>query len=275
MNKSWYKFLLNEDEDEDPYLPGQTKYISVRQLEKLFKVFHLSSQRLSKQTDKTFTFTPRVPSGPMTAEDNFTKRISLAPNINRAIFSLTSKPAKYQKGETYFKNSYDVYAGDLKFDPTDDIPTIKLNVELKRCNKDLTYTTRSGKTMKYTDYRWYMPGFIDSLKRKEFGVNDCGDIVDDNLRRKCFKDLPISAIDPLDLENHGREDLRDKFYACVPDANRTREEWSLDPVTLYYIGRLDVNKQLIRVNVGVLNLIKSKLKNRKIKEKSLLNLTDY
>jgi hypothetical protein len=130
MNK-WYKFLVEQTEKEH--------YLSFRQLEGLFKVFHLSSKLLgdSEQTGG-FEFTPRVPSSPMFGEDNFTKRISLAPNINRAIFALDSLTIKQQK---YGRHFY-VYAGDLRSDPSDDIDTVKLNVEIRRCNKDLSYTQR-------------------------------------------------------------------------------------------------------------------------------------
>lgn len=269
ITKNWYRFLTEEVTEEtfgDPYL-------SVGQLEKLFKVFHLSEHILGdSQHTGEFEFTPRIPREPMSGEDDFTKRISLAPNIGRAVYALDSLPLKYQKKESYRK--YYVYAGDLKADPTDDISTIKLNVELTRCNKDLSYIdTKDKSKRKYSNYKydssvspWNWYAFKKSLLKKELGIEHCYQASRDPEKyNKCY---PIEGSSgPLSLGYSGRDDLMQKFYACVPDANDTREEWATNNISLYFIGELDRKNSRIYVDKNSLNLIKSKLRQRKVKEK--------
>jgi hypothetical protein len=45
----------------------------------------------------------------------------------------------------------------------------------------------------------------------------------------------------------------------------------MEPVTLYYIGKLDLKNQRVEVNEDSLNLIKSKLRKGKIKPKEFEN----
>jgi len=266
---NWYKFLTEQHRKQI--------YLSVRQLEGLFKVFHLSEQVLGDSSyTGGFQFTPRVPRQPLFGEDNFTKRISLAPNINRAIYALDSLTGKDQKEKPYMVyRDYYVYAGDLKSDPSDDIDTIKLNVEMRRCNKDLSYVDPQGYKRKYSNFEhkagidakpWDFFGYIRSVRKKEFGGFECGELSDSEKRKKCF-DLGTKTTGPKGLGDIGREDLQQKFYACVGDALETREEWALEPVTLYYIGKLDLEKGRVAVDEDSLNLITSKLRKDKIKPK--------
>ena len=266
MNK-WYKFLTEEVNEEH--------YLSFRQLEGLFKVFHLSWKILgdSEQTGG-FEFTPRVPTSPMFGEDNFTQRISLAPNINRAIFALEALKIKQQTNEKSYRKYY-VYAGDLKSDPSDDIDTVKLNVEMRRCNRDLSYTDSQDFKRKYSVYvrsdktkmahPWDMAGYKLNLRKKMFGTYDCNDLADDYEMRKCLDLARIAS--PAAFDRIGLPEEKQKFYACVPDALETKEEWSLNPVTLYYIGKADIDNKRVLVNQDSLNLIKSKLRKGRIIEK--------
>ena len=264
MNK-WYKFLVEQTEKEH--------YLSFRQLEGLFRVFHLSSQLLGDSEDTGgFQFTPRVPSSPMYGEDDFTKRISLAPNINRAIFALDSLTIKNQ----IHSRDYYVYAGDLRSDPGDDIDTVKLNVEMRRCNKDLSYTDYTDKKRKYSTYSfnnnpnsypWDFSGYKTSLRKKMFGTRYCEDLtnVDEDTLNKCY-DIG-RANSPARFEDVGYPEEKQKFYACVPDALATKEEWSLEPVTLHYIGKIDIPNKRVLVDENLLNFIKSKLRKGRIIEK--------
>lgn len=269
ITKDWYRFLTEGVTEEifgDPYL-------SIEQLEKLFKVFHLSEDILgdSEYTGK-FKFTPRVPREPMSGEDDFTSRISLAPNIGRAIYALDSLTLKQQKKASH--RTYYVYAGDLRSDPTDNIDTVKLNVELRRCNKDLSYIDAGdGLKRKYSNYRYDTPvspwswyGFRKSLMKKEVGVTNCYELTDDPEKYNKCSSIESSS-GPLSFANHDRYDLMQKFYACVPDANDTREEWALTNINLYYIGKLDRKNSRIYVDPNSLDLIKSKLRQGKVKEK--------
>jgi hypothetical protein len=272
---NWYKFLTEQVSEKKHYL-------SVRQIDGLFKVFHLSESVLGDSNESGgFEFTPRVPKSPLFGEDNFTKRISLAPNVNRAIYALDTVTAKHQKEKPHaIYRTYYIYAGDLKSDPSDDIDTIKLNVEMKRCNKDLSYVDPAGYKRKYSNFQhkvgvsakpWDFFGFIGSIREKEFGVFDCGQLSDLEKRRKCLDLGTKTTGGPKSLGDLGREDLKQKFYACVGDALETREEWATEPVTLYYIGKLDLKNQRVEVNEDSLNLIKSKLRKGRIKSKEIEN----
>ena len=270
---NWYKFLTEQVSENKHYL-------SVRQLDNLFKVFHLSDSVLGDSNESGgFKFTPRVPRQPLFGEDNFTKRISLAPNVNRAIYALDSVTAKQQKEKPHIVyRTYYIYAGDLRSDPSDDIDTIKLNIEMRRCNKDLSYIDPAGYKRKYSNFQfkpsldakpWDFFGYITSIREKEFGVFDCGQLSDLEKRRKCLQLGTQTYNGPKAFGDIGREDLKQKFYACVGDAIETREEWATEPVTLYYIGKLDLKNQRVEVNEDSLNLIKSKLRKGRIKSKEI------
>lgn len=268
MENNWYKFLTEQNNKQN--------YLSVRQLEGLFKVFHLSESILGDSLYTSgFQFTPRVPRSPLFGEDNFTKRISLAPNVNRAVFALDSVTEKNQKEKPHmvYRNYY-IYAGDLKSDPSDDIDTVKLNVEMRRCNKDLSYVDPQGYKRKYSNFQykgdikpWDFFGYIRSVREKEFGVFDCGELSDLEKKRKCLELGTKTTGGPKALGDIGREDLKQKFYACVGDALETKEEWALEPVTLYYIGKLDLKNQRVEVDEDSLKLIKSRLRKNRIREK--------
>lgn len=267
MNK-WYKFLAEQQRTQH--------YLSFKQLEGLFKVFHLSSEILGdSQYTSGFQFTPRVPRNPMTGEDDFTNRISLAPSINRAIFALDGLTIKYQTRYRMYDHYY-VYAGDLKSDPSDDIDTVKLNIELKRCKKDLSYTDSTGKHRNYTTYDWDFEkdqkpwdflGYVGAVRKKMLGTDDCYSLSSPEQKRKCLE-MRTKVSSPKKFDDVGMPEEKEKFYACVADAYDTKEEWALNPVTLYYLGKLDVDKKRVEVDEDSLNLIKSKLRKGRVKEKT-------
>lgn len=251
---------------------GEQEYVlTFEQLESIFKVFHLSKDKLGDSEDSgKFTFTPRTPRSPLSGEDNFTQRISLAPNINRAVYALEMLRTK----NTRLAQNYHVYAGDLKLDSSDDIDTVKLNIELRRCNKDLSYVDKVGKMAKYSDFyskdrRWRYTEFVDKYIKDEFGVKSCLDIKDDDRRYSCQRVASELSRGPNSFSKVGREDIKQKFYACVPDASKTREEWSLEPVSLYYIGQKVMGENKVLVSPKMWQQLQSLLQksSKKIKAK--------
>lgn len=259
------KELLNEWKN---YLKESKReyVVTFEQLESIFKVFHLSRYLLPNSEEKgNFTFTPRVPISPMDGEDNFTNRISLAPKINRAIYALDF----YKKSNAYKAQNYHVYAGDLKHDYTDDIDTVKLNVELRRCSKDLYYFDKHGKKIRFgssPDHFW-VSHYADRIAKEKFNVDNCDDLTDKNQKEICRKIK--SAETPSDFGAEGFQEIQQKFYACVPDAAVSREEWSLKPVSLYYIGEKVMGENKVIVSERMWNQLQNILKKstKKIKAK--------
>lgn len=263
---NWYKFLTEQQRTQH--------YLSFKQLEGLFRIFHLSGEILGdSQYTGGFQFTPRVPRSPMTGEDDFTNRISLAPSVNRAIYALDGLTIKNQNRKRLY-NQYYVYAGDLKSDSSDDIDTVKLNIELRRCKKDLVYTDTKGNKRTYTNYEyqhgktmpWDFFGYVGATRRDIFGTDDCYSLSGEE-KRRCFE-MGGKVTSPKKFDDFGMPEEKEKFYACVPDAYDTKEEWSLSPVTLYYIGRLDIDNKRVAVDEDSLNLIKLRLRKGRVKEKT-------
>lgn len=253
----WNKFLKEDVDNKDVW-------VSPKQLESIFQIFHLSSQKLSE--DDNFKFEPRTPRGPMVGEDDFTKRISLAPNINRAIYALKGSTKENQKwsGDKFY-----IYAGDLKTDPSDDIETVKLNIEIRRCDKDLSYTDEEenkitySRSMSYKENPWRFYDYKKAYKLKRFGTEDCQTIQDWDSRLAC-KNLDMFVASPKSLYDEMFPGEKQKFYACVPDAKYTREEWSLNPITLYYVGTFIPFENKVWVSQKIIDSINSKPITKKI-----------
>lgn len=111
------KYKVYKQGKYDPWLAR------ISAIEKIFKYFHLSSKRLGK----TKTFNPRVPARPWEdddgnkTEDDFSKRISVAPSIALAAKAL---------GDPDY---YEVYAVDFLDIPTDDVEVFDLQARFKHC----------------------------------------------------------------------------------------------------------------------------------------------
>jgi hypothetical protein len=155
----------------------EERAVSFKFLNNLFKVFHISSRLLNP---KKFTFTPRIPSNPFEdgrdrIEDDFTKRISLGPTIEKCIEALSGLD------EMAF-----LYAADFRLIPDDDVEVIKLaTVYFPTCVKNLStssnrYGSKGYKLAHFLDYKgieseeWqeikekYMKGCVpDSKTTKE------------------------------------------------------------------------------------------------------------
>lgn len=87
--------ILFEAKTLKPKLTDKT--ITIDEVQQHFDHFHLSSKFLGQPT---FTFTPRIPPEPFmdgdsVVEDDFTKRISLAPTINNARDAIKDYGATY------------------------------------------------------------------------------------------------------------------------------------------------------------------------------------
>ena len=260
--EEWKRFLeQKKDIYDDEYIT-----MSEKQLESIFKVFHLSYTELNNEN--SFLFTPRVPRHPLRGEDDFTKRISLAPKINRAVYGLLQNTLKDQEA---LEEQFYVYAGDFKEDPDDDIKTVKLSVELRRCNKNLSYKSKKeSRNNRYSSYQqrqhnWTFSGFMQSKTEEKFGTDKCYTLTNYADRQKCL--IMQTSNSPSSLEHFGINDVSDLFYACVPDANDSKEEWSLKPISLYYIGAYIPKTKKIQVRPEAYRLIKQKLKNKNIKAK--------
>jgi len=190
-------------------------YIQNKRLEELFRFFHLSANQLHKN-DRTFTFNPRVPKSPFeddefrVIEDNFTPRISLATKIKDAVDALTN-----DKGDKYY-----VYACDIESRLDDDIDAIPLNLQFRQCIQDDNLGFEYGENYLFSK-------FINKF-------------------RSDFKDPYPEDIygSPAELPPK----LKKKWTACVPDAGRTNEYWSIKDTKMYYIGTYHVGDTFVQLS---------------------------
>jgi hypothetical protein len=206
------RILLNEEHKTYGY--GKN-YIPNERLEELFRFFHLSSTQLH-QNSKTFTFNPRVPKSPYedeefrVIEDDFTPRISLATKIMDAADALGAKES----------DKYYVYACDIESRLDDDIDAIPLNLQFKQCQQDNKVDPDYGEEYKFSK-------FVKKY-RNELGVLNPED----------------TYFSPRMLPNK----LKKKWTACVPDAGRTNEYWSIKDTKMYYIGRYQANNSFVQLS---------------------------
>lgn len=204
--------------------------IPLSRLESSFKVFHLSNHYLGPN----FTFTPRVPldaymsaGDGATPEDDFTKRISLAPSIKKAAASTSDGLRRF------------IYVGDIEGYDGDEVDTLDLAAQIPNCP--------SSKSNKYGEnfslVKWVMsqidsgrlhPSTEKSLVRR---VEDHWD----GSRELSPKSLPRT--------------FRDQFHGCVPDAKRTKEMWSLEATQLLNVAEYKGNFYLTEIGAEVFNAI--------------------
>jgi len=234
--------------------------LNIKTAQTIFKYFHLSKIRLGKET---FVFNPRIPSSPGWWEDDFTKRISLAPTIAQAIEALQDS------------GDFHVYAGDVKKDDTDNIETISLKAHFPKCPK--------SKKNPYSDdfdiIAWLLSLSDDELSpmfRKlgvekqhyslfrsavgasaaqakswedDFGPPQKSEMAKeiekayakDPKQGRLLKSLYHKADNLMDITSRGPKKLpqpfRDMFKMCVPDARETNEFWVTKDVELIYLGQ--------------------------------------
>lgn len=207
---------LIEQMEKEPTLSDQM--VSYEELANLFHWFHISSIFLGDQ----FTFSPRIPRRPARdkndaiIEDDFTKRVSVAPTIDTAVKALGQKSAG-----TY------VYAIDLKADPSDDVASTDLSKQLRKCEKVLSYTDQKrGVYYNYLSNRWTLEGWLNNFL---YVLAKDKSVPDEKL--DWFRTHQVKA--PSNLEPAFRE----LFKACVPDADSTGENWLRKPSNFIFLGR--------------------------------------
>ena len=176
-----------------------------------YKYFHLSWDHFVIDEDgETFTFTPRIPMYPYgyetgTFEDDFTPRVSLSSSIMGCLDAL---PDDYD-GTWYVygtKQAKDIIFVQDYFDSCPD-----------------------GYGRDFNMLTW-----ISSLSREEQDEikNHLYPNVDWDWDDDTYLEWGEQMITPADLPPK----YRDLFYACVPDALQHDEYWSLEPITMDYLG---------------------------------------
>ncbi len=189
----------------------KTKWLSVERAESIFKFFHLSANFLDREV---FTFTPRIPDTPFEddhgaiIEDDFTKRISLAPTIKDALNAIAHNPPLY------------VYAVDFKETSSDDVDVIDVSQF-----DGPSYKTPEGKEQRY-NINFTLGDYIEDRGGKETVVV--------NPSHHAIGNYWGNSFGPKKL----KKPYKDEFRYAVPDARSTHEAWSLQPITMVYLGRL-------------------------------------
>jgi hypothetical protein len=172
-----------------------------------YQYFHLSWDRFVINKDgETFTFTPRVPTYPYgwesgSIEDDFTPRVSLSSSIMGCLDALPddSDGTWYVYGT---KQSKDI---------------ISVQDYFEACPK--------GYGRDFNLRNW-----INSLPQGDQKIiKDYSEHLDMELSGTGTWGVNVSDLPPK---------YRDLFYACVPDALQHDEYWSLEPITMDYLGYL-------------------------------------
>jgi DNA ligase-1 len=170
-----------------------------------YKYFHLSWDRFVIDKDsKSFTFTPRVPENPFggfgaaTIEDDFTPRVSLSPTVKGCLEALPDD----EDGTWY------VYGTKQ----SDNI--ISVQEYFEDCPEGY------GQTFNLLNW-------INSLPLEDQAI-----IKNYDYRENLDLSGKYARINVSDLP----QKYRDMFYGCVPDALQHDEYWSLEPITMDYLG---------------------------------------
>lgn len=227
--ENWKNYIIQEQNR----IPQ--KRISVEIVEKIFKYFHVSRRKLHAER---FVFNPRVPKNPMDAEDDFTDRISLGMEIKASI----DAAGHWTRDDLY------VYAGDLVEIQIDDIDIYDLQNRHPKCpsSKDNPY----GESFSFRQWLLSLSEGEKRLVTRYYGISP--ELMDQYLKARWDEAFAIRT----KLEKQGGKakqfiemiygkpkllppKLKEKFYGCVPDAMETDEKWSLDDITLHYIGVYD------------------------------------
>ena len=198
------------------------------EVDSIFKIFHLSSVKLG--TEDEHEFTPRVPRFPMqdntgaVIEDDFTKRVSVAPTIRQAYDALMKKGVKLY-----------LYAADSRKLNTDNVKVLDLGAEFEKCRQKLSNPEMNniyGAQVKPAPYElqyYLMPKGLDPEYSKP-------------------SELPRQFM--MDWKN------------CVPDAGASEvapsgEEWILEPTNMFFIGETDDSNETVEITKRASNLIDS------------------
>ena len=205
----WKKFLYEG-------MSNQT--IDIGELNSIFDFFHISDQRLSM--DDYFIFEPRVPRTPYVdaegniTEDDFTKRVSVAPTVWSAIDAIDGFHNDMENGWMH------LYAGK---------GTPDVDVSQEDCPE--------AKEMQYG------PQFLLSkwLQQKH---------LDGEMNDEEYKKLSRTGLRPRMLPKK----LRGEFENCVPDSMETQDMWLTKPTRLLYIGELNTASEEVILSNAVLSM---------------------
>lgn len=215
--------------------------------------------------DSTFVFNAKVPKYPFrdddgrVIEDDFTKRISLCKTINDCLQAI----------EGVFNNKkYYLYGIDLKSSEKDNIDVINLSNMLDKC--PVINSDNYGEDFNMADW-------LDSLSNEDFyeiekmlidelkndgGINpdDLIDIYKD-LEENKNKDISDRDYSLIESPSSLPEKWQKIFYACVPDADKNNEFWSLKNLKMDYLGELNINNSKILYNITKNDFIPNVIKN--------------
>lgn len=197
--------------------------IDGKKLGAVFDYFHVSGQKLSQ--DDFFEFTPRVPRSPYSdfegnvTEDDFSKRISVAPYIHLALMATDGQ----FDGDEWIH----LYAG-----------TGQPDADARQ--KDCPETDEMGYDTDFIMTKW----LNSKSENGDLAPNDNKDI-----RR--WVDRKNRTIRPRILPDYLKQD----FEQCVPDADETKEQWLTKPTTLVYVGTVNVHTQEVLLSSVGLQLV--------------------
>ena len=170
-----------------------------------YNYFHLSWNRFVIDKDgETFTFTPRVPENPFgwmngSIEDDFTPRVSLSPTVKGCLEALPDD----SDGRWY------VYGTKQ----TDNIVSVRDYFEACPDDYGTAFNLRTWIESLPQEDQYAIKNYSEHLDMELSGTGTWGINV---------SDLPLQ--------------YRDMFYGCVPDAMQHDEYWSLEPITMDYLG---------------------------------------
>lgn len=211
----WKRGLM---EDEAPALSEGSR-ISFGEINALFKLFHLSEKLLGE--DEQFQFTPKIPRSPFMddsgnyIEDDFTKRISLGPTIEKCQEALESPRAIF------------LYGGDIKNYVGDDVEVVSTSVWFKACDKMLSSKGNE-----------YGPEFNFDAWSEDYVDSYHDELTGDDAEQIATADKPSRLPD----------EERHMFYACIPDSPKTSELWSKAPLNLYFLGVISKRESVVRLS---------------------------
>jgi len=226
----WKRFL---------YEGMSPRVIDGEKLSKVFSFFHVSEQKLSHED--YFEFTPRLPRHPYSdfqgnvTEDNFTRRVSVAPTIELALKSI--------EGQAEEEDWVHLYAGLGQADT---------EAKQKDCPEDFQ---QEYNTLFYLS-TWLKNKLLDGdLSVDEairLGMQIPPELRTDGRGKGVYDPEHIpKGLNPRLLPAR----LRDEFKQCVPDADETKEQWLTKPTKMFYVGEVSLSSGVVLLSTGALQLV--------------------
>lgn len=203
-----------------------------------YNLWHLSSQNLGDH----FTFTPRIPRNPLSdddgnvTEDDFTKRISVAPGIKLALKALEGTISNSRTMYVYATNFKEI--GNNFHDP-----------DINDCSKNLGIKSPPKYGPKFRLAHW-----MDNIA-------DPGELGDDAEKQE-FEYSINRAIGGRMSPAQLPDVFMNKFKGCVPDSEETGELWITSPIIMDLLGVLwDEERATIKLTKAFVSGHKEKIDN--------------